>query len=226
VAADAAAPAMAREHAMIISSAHAQESQTPAAPATDAAPADQHGATDGQAVHTETGVPHDAPAHGVFPPFDPSTFASQLLWLAISFGLFYWFVKRVALPRIAGILEVRRDRISQDLDEANRLKEEADVAHAAYEQELAGARARAHAIATEAGDKAKTEADARRMKVEGELAARLGEAEARIATIRDKAMGEVGSIASDTAETIVRELIGASTATKAEIGRAVAAIRE
>ena len=56
--------------------------------------------------------------HGAFPPFDPSTFPSQILWLAITFGLFYLFLKRVVLPRIGGILEVRRDRIAQDLDQA------------------------------------------------------------------------------------------------------------
>ena len=44
---------------------------------------------------------------GVFPPFDRSTFPSQLLWLAITFGLFYLFLKKVVLPRIGGILEVR-----------------------------------------------------------------------------------------------------------------------
>src|SRR5690606_21466156 len=63
-------------------------------------------------LHTETGVAHDA-GHGEasFPPFDSSTFPSQLLWLAITFGLFYLFLKKVVLPRIGGILEVRRDRI-------------------------------------------------------------------------------------------------------------------
>src|SRR5690606_29974529 len=100
-------------------------------------------------VHTETGVP-DAGGHGSnFPPFDPSTFPSQLLWLAITFGLFYLFLKRVVLPRIGGILEVRRDRIAQDLDQASRMKEEADAAVAAYEQELAEARKKAASIAQE-----------------------------------------------------------------------------
>ena len=37
---------------------------------------------------------------GSFPPFDPATFSSQLLWLAITFGFFYFIMARVALPRI------------------------------------------------------------------------------------------------------------------------------
>ena len=178
-----------------------------------------HSSTDG-ATHTETGAVHDAGHGGVFPPFDPASFASQLLWLAITFGVFYLLMARIAIPRISSILEVRRDRISQDLDEANRMREEADAAHAAYEHELAEARARAHAIAQEASDKAKAEADAERKKVEEELATRLEGAEARIAQIRVSAMSEVGGIAADTAGAIVAELIGGS-ATKAEVTKAV-----
>lgn len=159
---------------------------------------------------------------GAFPPFDSSTFASQLLWLAITFGLFYVLMSRVVLPRISSILEVRKDRISQDLDEANRLKEESDHAYAAYEQELAEAKQRAHTIGQEAKDKAKAEADAIRQKVEGELTAKLADAEAKIASIKAKAMGEVDSIAAETTDAIVKELIGGRV-TKAEITKAITA---
>jgi F-type H+-transporting ATPase subunit b len=163
-------------------------------------------------------VPHKE----AFPPFDPSHFASQLLWLAITFALFYWFMNRVAIPRIAGILEVRRDRISGDLDDAQRMREESDAAYAAYEQELGEARNRAHAIGQEAHEKARAQTEAERHRVEEQLAARLAQAEARIDQIRSKAMGEVGGIASETTAAIVSELIGA-TVNKTEIARAVEA---
>lgn len=145
---------------------------------------------------------------GTFPPFDSATFPSQLLWLAITFGLFYLFLKNVALPRIAGILEVRRDRIAQDLDQAARMKEEADAAVAAYEQELAEARAKANAIGQEAREAAKKEADAERRKVEQELDKKLAEAETRIESIKSTAMKDVGSIAEETAGAVVEKLLG------------------
>jgi F-type H+-transporting ATPase subunit b len=50
-------------------------------------------------------IPASPPAESPFPPFDSSTFPSQLLWLAITFGLFYLFLQRIVLPRISGILE-------------------------------------------------------------------------------------------------------------------------
>ena len=172
---------------------------------------------------TEQAAEHAA--EGSFPPFDSSTFASQILWLVITFGLFYLFMQRVVLPRIASILETRRDRIAQDLNEANRLKEEADQAFATYEQELADARAKAHEIAQAARDAAKADADAERAKVEAEMTEKLEKAEAEISAVKDKALAEVDAIAADTTAAIVKQLIG-GTVTKAKLNAAVKAAGE
>lgn len=171
---------------------------------------------------TQAIAAEEATASGVFPPFDPASFASQILWLVITFGIFYMVMSRVVIPRLAGILEVRHDRISRDLDETERLKNEADAAHAAYEHELAEAKKNAHLIASEATEKAKAESSAQREKVEADLANKMAEAEARIAGIKNKAMAEVGKIASDTTVEIVKDLIGGKL-TKAEIAKAVIA---
>lgn len=177
----------------------------------------------GGEAHTEGGGEH--PAEGVFPPFDPTHFASQLVWLAITFGLFYIFLKRVILPRIGAILDVRSDRIAQDLDQAARMKGEADAAVAAYEQELAEARNKAGSIAQQARDSAKAEAASRRKAIEADLEKKLGAAEARIAEIKSAAMKEVGTIAVDTAQTIVEELVGGKVS-NADVAAAVAAARK
>ncbi len=153
------------------------------------------------------------PEGGAFPPFESQTFPSQILWLAITFGLFYLFLKRVALPRLAGILEMRRDRIAQDLDQAARLKQEADEAIAAYEQGLAEARKKAGQIGQKARDAAKAEADAERKRIEAELEKKLADAEDRIAGIKAAAMTDVGAIAEETTAAIVEALVGGNVAT-------------
>jgi F-type H+-transporting ATPase subunit b len=156
-----------------------------------------------------------------FPPFDPTHFASQLLWFAITFIAFYFIIARVAIPRIAGILGERRGRIEGDLGEAERAKQEADAAGIAYEKALAEARARAFDIAEEAGEKAKAAAARERAANEAVLAKRLAEAEARITEIKTRALSEVGAIAGEAAEAVVRTLANASVS-PAEIREAVA----
>ncbi|MCU0831599.1 MAG: F0F1 ATP synthase subunit B [Rhizobiaceae bacterium] len=182
---------------------------------------------------SETATHGDAAAHGadaahggggVFPPFDPTYFPSQLFWLFLSFGLFYLFMSRVVLPRIGEILETRRDRIAHDIDEAATMKAEADAALAAYEQSLAQARANASDIGSKARDQAKAEAEAERQRVEGELAGRLAGAEKRIGEIKAKALSNLDSIAEDTAGAILGRLYGGKIA-KADIAAAVKAAR-
>ncbi|MBB4953841.1 F-type H+-transporting ATPase subunit b [Agrobacterium vitis] len=160
-------------------------------------------------THTETGVPHDAEhGKGVFPPFDHTTFASQLLWLVITFGVFYVLMQRVIVPRVGGILENRHDRIAQDIEEARRLKAEADAAVEGYEKELSAAKAKGVQIAAAARDAAKAEAVAERAAVEAELSRKIAEAEANIAEMKAKALAEVDSIATETVAAIVEQLTG------------------
>ena len=83
----------------------------------------------------------------MFPPLDPDTFAPQLVWLALTFGLLYLILKRVALPRVGEVIEERADRVKRDLAQAEKLKTDTAAALADYEQALAEARAKANAIA-------------------------------------------------------------------------------
>lgn len=178
-------------------------------------------------VKTETGVP-GGEAHGGgggFPPFDGSTFPSQLLWLAITFGLFYYLMSKIALPRIAGILEDREDRIAGDLAEAERLKRETDEAIASYEQALAEARNKAHGIARATREKLEADVDAKRSAAEADLNDKLKAAEASISEIKQQAMSEVDGIATEAAEDIVKSLIGGRL-TKKELTEAVSASTE
>lgn len=173
-----------------------------------------------EAAHGAAEAAHGA--EGAFPPFDASTYPSQLFWLALTFGFLFWFMSKIIVPRIGGILEMRQDRIAQDLDKAHELKSEADEAIAAYEQELAEAKASANEIGNKARDAAKAAAETERQKIEKKLGEQLAEAEKRIADIRDKAMADLGEIATETTQAVVSQLIGASV-TKAEVTKALKA---
>lgn len=155
-----------------------------------------------------------------FPPFQSETYPSQLLWFALTFGLFYYLMAKVALPRISSILEVRSDRIEQDLDEANRMQGELDAAIAAYEQSAAEAHANAQVIRQKATDAAKADADSRRAAEETKLSALIAQSEADITATKSAAMAEVDGIAVETTEALVNALLDGKVS-KAEIKAAV-----
>ncbi len=156
-----------------------------------------------------------------FPPLDPSTFSSQLIWLAITLGGLYFVLSRIALPRIGEVIEERRDRIQRDLDEAERLKNETEEAIASYEQALAEARNKAHGIAQTAREKLTGEIEAERVKVDEQLAAAAADAETRINTSKAEAMSRVKDVALETSQAIVSRLIGIDVSTD-EAAKAVA----
>ena len=167
-----------------------------------------------------TAVPESAGHAKVFPPLDPATFAPQLIWLALTFGLLYLILKRVVLPRVGEVIEERGDRIKRDLAQAEKLKADTEKALANYEQALGDARAKAGAIAKTMRDKLTAEVDKERAKVEAQIAAKLAEAESRIAETKSKALASVGDIASEVAGVIVARLIGTEP-TKDEVKRAL-----
>jgi F-type H+-transporting ATPase subunit b len=146
--------------------------------------------------------------HGAFPPFQSEHFPSQLLWLAVCFILLYVLMSRIALPRIGAILADRSKRISDDLASAESLKEKSNAAHAAYEKSLAEARTRAQSIASSTREKQAAEADATQKQLEAKLHEKLAAAEQSITATRTSAMGNVRSIAAETAAAIVERLIG------------------
>ncbi len=161
-----------------------------------------------QSETTQTEVGHEGGGAPMFPPFDSSTFPSQLVWFIIAFGFLYWYMSARALPKIGQVIENRRARIARDLDDATLLQQKADDAAAAHEKTLAAARARAQAMAQAARDQAAADAEAKRRALESELAARIAAAEKQIAATRAQAMTTVSEIARDTAGAIVERLGG------------------
>lgn len=162
-------------------------------------------------LHTANGAPG---AESLFPPFDASTFASHIFWLAIAFGLLYFFVNRLVVPKVGGIIEDRRDRIASDLGEASRLSRETDEVIAAYEAELTTARQNAYAIAQRRRDEIKAEQARQQAETEAALAERIAEAEAQIVARRDAALADVDAIARDAVQAIVERLAGVAVSEK------------
>jgi len=154
------------------------------------------------------------------PQLDFSTFAPQLVWLAITFAVLYFIIAKFALPRIGGTIEQRSDKIANDLDRAQSLKDDVDKAIASYEQALAEAKSKAHAIAQETREKLGAEIEAERQRVDALISDKVSEAEAAIAKAKTRAMGSVNKIAADLAGEIVADLTGVK-ASDAAVSKAV-----
>jgi F-type H+-transporting ATPase subunit b len=121
-------------------------------------------------------------------------------WVAASFVIFLGVLGYFGVhKKLIEALDHRRDRIKAELDEARRLREEAQTLLAHYQQKQKEAESEAAAILTSA------KADAERMAVEAEqkmnefVARRTKMAEAKIAQAEVQALADVRAAATDAA---------------------------
>lgn len=148
------------------------------------------------------------------PQLDPSTFGSQLFWLAICFITLYLVMALVVIPRITGTMGARADQLDSDLAEAEALRNKAEAALKAYEEALAEARTKALGLAQEMRADVQAETDRQKAELDAKLAEQAAAADARLAAARDAAMDGL----RDAAKDIVGDVMGAIGADKADDG--------
>jgi F-type H+-transporting ATPase subunit b len=171
-------------------------------------------------THEGTQVP--ANHGGGFPPFDTTTYPTQMFWLTISFAILFIVMWRVAVPRIGGAIRDRKERIEGDMTKAQAHRRSAEQASADYEAALSQARSRAHALADETHKRVLAEVEDARAKAEAEAQTATADAETRIAALREEARGHVADAARDAASAIVTRLMGETLAAD-DVAAAVAA---
>lgn len=142
------------------------------------------------------------------PQLDPTTYVSQLFWLALTFIPLFIVLWKVALPRISGVIEARRQRIEMDLDKAAALRDEAAKVLAQYEKDLNDAHEKARAELRRAAEEMAGAAAERHAALGAELAQEVVAAERRIAAAKDAALANIRTVAAEAAAAATERLIG------------------
>lgn len=150
-------------------------------------------------------------AQGGLPQFNSETFASQLFWLTITFALMYFAFSRRSLPAISGTIENRREHVQNDLETAERLREEAETVQAHYEEALQNARNESARLLNDAihGTKEEGEAALARLREEGEK--EVVALEERLQQSSATACAEMDKIAAEIARETAEKIFGIST---------------
>ena len=165
-------------------------------------------------------VPDTIEKKSGLPQLNVNDMAPQLIWLALTFLALYYVLSRTTLPRISAVLDERKNRIERDIAEAERLNSETQNAIAEYEQKLADARQKAGSMIKENRDAVAADLETKRLAAEAEDKARMSAAEARINAMKADAMRQVTTISTETAQELIRKLIGTEVSAD-EIRRAM-----
>ena len=134
---------------------------------------------------------------------------SQVVWGAIIFVVLYILAAKLALPKVASVLEERATNIARDLDGAHAAKASADAGMAEAATATAKARAEAQAAINAALEEAKQAAAAQATVLNDRLEKQLQDSEAQLTAARAAAMRALRQVATETAETVITRLTNA-----------------
>jgi len=134
-----------------------------------------------------------------------------MIWTLVSFAITLWVLKRYAFGPVQKLIDDRRDRIRQSIEEADRAREEARRLLEEHRALIGQAKGQAEEILAEA----RKVADAQRERLRGELEEdrqrRLDETQRQIEQATAQALGEirreVASLSLLAAEKITRKTL-------------------
>ena len=136
------------------------------------------------------------------------TYASQIFWLLITFGLIFFLIGRGMVPKIEATVQSRDSRIAADLRAAEEARAQADATEEAYRARLAETRAESGRVIQAAKDSGARATAARVAEADEGIAARTAEAEARLDEARRSALADVEAVAAEAAREMVAKLAG------------------
>lgn len=155
-----------------------------------------------------------------------SIFQDPKFWVAVSFFLFLALAWKPVIMRIVGMLDERAAKIRAEIDEAGRLRAEAETMLKRAEAARSAAEQEAAAIIAHARDEARRVAEASKLELEAALKRREQMALDRIAAAEADAAAAVRNTAADVAITAARSLIASGLTTDGHAALVDAAIAD
>jgi F-type H+-transporting ATPase subunit b len=131
------------------------------------------------------------------PQFDTHFLSPLLFWSIVSFGILLFLLKRFALPGILEMLEMREKKIKDSLDQAERLKQEAQQLLSQYEAKLKSVHDEGRAILEKARMHAQEQLEENERRIEQETQRMLADARSEIQRDQQHALQEVQRTAVD-----------------------------
>jgi F-type H+-transporting ATPase subunit b len=148
-------------------------------------------------------------------------------WVAVAFVIFLALIWRAGAHRsVLASLDARRDRIRAELDEALRLKQEAQAVLEQYQRKQQEAEREAEALLAQARSEANDLANEAKTRMEEFVARRTKMAEAKIAQAEQQALADVRSAAADAAARAAEKILSESVKGKTADDLIAAAIRD
>ena len=146
---------------------------------------------------------------GGMPQLNPEFWISQIFWLTLTFGTLYIILSKLILPKISANLELRKSQIQENIEAAEKQREESESKIKEYDQIILKAKSEAKNIFRDARDKVLKEINSKKEVLDNQIDLEIKKAEQEIDVLRKGAPEKINKIAIETSSEIVKKLIGA-----------------
>ena len=142
------------------------------------------------------------------PQLNPEFWISQIFWLTLVFGTLYLLLSKFILPKISNNLETRKSQIVENVEAAEKQREESDQKIKDYENIINEAKIEAKNIFNQAREKILKDINNKKESLKKEIDEEIKKAETEILDLKNKSPEKITKIAIETSNDLIKQLIG------------------
>ena len=150
-----------------------------------------------------------AAENGGMPQLNPEFWISQIFWLTLTFGILYIVLSKLILPKISDNLESRKSQILENIEAAEKQRQNSEEKLKEYEEIVSKSKMEAKNIFNQAREKALKDISAKKDVLDKQIDDEIGKAEQEIKELQKSAPDKINKIAIETSSELIQKLIGA-----------------
>ena len=150
-----------------------------------------------QALGSEPGMPQ----------LNTEYWTAQIFWLIVIFSILYLIIWKIFLPRITYSIENRKSRLVNDLDEVQKLKENAEKKLNEYNIIIEKSKKEAKKIFDDNKKKLDKDIENKKQKFSDEIEKELVSTEKEIKDLKKSSISNINTIATEAAAEVIKQII-------------------
>jgi len=141
------------------------------------------------------------------PQLNPEFWTAQIFWLILIFSSLYLIIWKIFLPKITYSIENRKSKVVNDLNEAQKLKENAEKKLNEYNIIIENSKKEAKKIIEDSRKEIDNDIKNKTQKFNEEIKKELLAAEKEIKDLKKSSISNISKIAADTSTEIIKQII-------------------
>ena len=144
---------------------------------------------------------------GGMPQLNPEFWISQIFWLTLTFGILYIVLSKLILPKISDNLESRKSQILENIEAAEKQRQNSEEKLKEYEEIVSKSKMEAKNIFNQAREKVLKDISAKKDVLDKQIDDEIGKAEQEIKKLQKSAPDKINKIAIETSSELIQKLI-------------------